>query len=175
MKGVTTGSRGPVARANLAEFVGAQYAVLLRTAYLLTGSSHEAEDLVQAALLKCLRRWETIDDPLPYVRRVMTTLHISRWRRHRARELLTAIVPDRRERDRTEDVTERHALHAALRRLPPRMRAVVVLRFWADLSEAETANVLGCSIGTVKSTASRGLARLREVLERLPTPEGTRS
>ena len=152
------------AKADLAEFVQARYPALLRIAYLLTGSAHEAEDLVQASLLKAMRRWDSIDDPLPYVRRIMTNLHISRWRRHRAHELLASIVPDRHAQDVTEKIAERQALLDAMRSLPPRTRAVIVLRYWADLSEADTADTLGCSVGSVKSTASRGLARLRAVL-----------
>ena len=112
-----------------------------------------------------MHRWHRIDEPLAYVRRTMANLHISRWRRHRARELLTANVFDRAERDAAEPLAERDALFTALRQLPPRMRAVIVLRYWADASEAETAEILGCSVGAVKSTASRGLARLRAVLE----------
>jgi RNA polymerase sigma-70 factor (sigma-E family) len=152
------------ADSDLAQFVQAQYAVLLRTAFLLTGSAHEAEDLVQASLLKAMRHWRRIDEPLPYVRRIMANLHVSRWRRHRAREVLSSIVPDRHERDATDGVADREALLAALRRLPPRTRAVIVLRYWVDLSEADTADVLGCTVGTVKSTASRGLARLRDAM-----------
>jgi len=149
---------------DLGLFVQAQYGGLVRTAYLLTGSAHEAEDLVQASLLKAMRQWHRIDDPLPYVRRIMANLHVSRWRRHRGRELVSSIVPDRREHDATDAVADRESLLAALRRLPPRMRAVIVLRYWVDLSEVDTAEVLGCSVGTVKSTASRGLTRLREAL-----------
>lgn len=157
------------AEADFAEFVETQYPTLLRIAYLLTGSSHAAEDLVQTALLKAMRPWRTIDDPLSYVRRTMTNLHISRWRRHRARELLTSIVPDGRQRDSADDLADRDALFTALRKLPPRTRAVIVLRYWVDLSEADTAHALGCSIGSVKSTASRGLARLRVALG--PSPQ----
>ena len=165
--------------AGFAEFVRVRYPDLVRIGYLLTGSVPEAEDLAQAALLRVMRVWRRIDDPLPYVRRTMANLHISRWRRHRARELLTAIVPDRLVRDPSDAVGERDALYTALRALPPRARAVIVLRYWVDLSEADTAQHLGCSVGSVKSTASRGLARLRaaladpEALE--PVPEERRA
>jgi RNA polymerase sigma-70 factor (sigma-E family) len=161
----------------LAEFVRVRYGDLLRIAYLLTGSATEAEDLVQTALLRAMHRWHRIDEPLAYVRRTMANLHISRWRRHRARELLTATVSDRAERDATGPVAERDVLFRALRQLPPRTRAVIVLRYWADVSEADTADILGCSVGAVKSTASRGLARLRAVLEpddQTHTVRGTR-
>ena len=77
------------------EFVETRYGELLRVAYLLTGSEHEAEDLLQGALLRVMRRWQRIEDPLPYLRRTMVNLHVSRWRRHRARELLTSVVPER--------------------------------------------------------------------------------
>jgi RNA polymerase sigma-70 factor (sigma-E family) len=147
-----------------AEFVQVRYAELLRLAYLLTGSAQDAEDLVQSALLSTMRAWHRIEDPLPYLRRTMTNLHISRWRRHRAREFLTSFVPDRQVHDGSERITERQALWTALRQLSPRTRAVIVLRYWADLSEADTAQVLGCSVGSIKSTASRGLTRLRAAL-----------
>lgn len=145
-------------------FVDARYTELLRVAYLLTGSAHEAEDLLQSSLLRAMRYWRQIDEPMAYVRRIMVSQNVSIWRRHRGRELLTSYSPDRRVRDATDGVTERLALFTALRKLPPRTRTVIVLRYWVDLSEAATAELLGCSVGTVKSHASRGLARLREVL-----------
>jgi RNA polymerase sigma-70 factor (sigma-E family) len=146
------------------EFVEARYGDLLRIAYLLAGSPHEAEDLVQAALLRAMRGWTRVDDPMAYVRRVMINHHISLWRRHRARELLTSFVPDRQVRDASDRVAECQALYDAMRQLSARTRAVIVLRYWADLPEAEVAEYLGCSVGTVKSRASRGLARLRVAL-----------
>lgn len=152
------------------EFVETRYGDLLRIAYLLTGSAHEAEDLVQAALLRTMRGWGRVDDPMAYVRRAMINQHISLWRRHRARELLTSIVPDRHVRDAADRVADRQALYDAMRTLPARTRAVIVLRYWADLPEAEVAAHLGCSVGTVKSRASRGLARLREALGRTSDP-----
>jgi RNA polymerase sigma-70 factor (sigma-E family) len=146
------------------EFVQTRYGELLRVAYLLAGSEHEAEDLLQGALLRVMRRWHRIDDPVPYVRRTMINLHVSRWRRYRARELVTSVVPERPVRDPADQVSDRQTLMSALRALPPRTRAVIVLRYWVDLSEAETAALLGCSVGSVKSNASRGLSRLREAL-----------
>ena len=143
------------------EFVGRRYADLLRTAFLLTGSSHEAEDLVQSALLRTMRHWARVDDPVPYVRRTIMNLYLNGLRR-RTRELVTALLPDRPAREGTDRIAERSTLWPALRALPPRTRAVIVARFWLDLSEAQTAELLDCSIGTVKSTSSRGLARLRE-------------
>ncbi|MEU5567649.1 SigE family RNA polymerase sigma factor [Micromonospora musae] len=150
------------------EFVEVRYGDLLRTAYLLTGSRDMAQDLVQDALLKAMRHWRTIDDPMAYVRRSMVNERTSRWRRLGVRELLTAAVPDRSRPDSTEAVVLRDELLAALDQLPVRMRTVLVLRYWEDLSEAEVATTMGCSVGTVKSQAARGLARLRAVLR--PTP-----
>jgi RNA polymerase sigma-70 factor (sigma-E family) len=148
---------------SLREFVQNRYTELLRTAFLLTGSSHEAEDLVQSALLRVMRRWERIDDPLPYVRRAILNLYLNSLR-GRARELVTGLLPEQPVRDAADQVAQRSTLWPALRALPRRARAVIVLRYWLDLSEAETARLLGCSVGTVKSTASRGLGRLRDTL-----------
>ncbi|MEU5950102.1 SigE family RNA polymerase sigma factor [Micromonospora sp. NPDC047465] len=155
------------------EFVDARYMDLLRIAYLLTGSAHEAEDLLQGSLVKVMRRWKRIDDPVAYLRRVMVNQHISVWRRYRAREVITASPPDRSLGDVADGVAQRHALDAALRSLSPRTRAVVVLRYVADVPEAEVAATLGCSVGTVKSQASRGLARLRVALSPVDQPETT--
>ncbi len=160
---VDLGEVHPPGGGTLREFVAGRYTDLLRTAYLLTGSLHEAEDLVQGALLRMMRRWASIDEPLAYARRTILNLYLKGLRR-RTRELLTALLPDRPAREGSDRVAERSTLWPALRELPPRTRAVIVLRYWLDLSEAETAATLGCSIGTVKSTASRGLARLRELL-----------
>jgi len=149
----------------LREFVQARYVDLLRVAFLLTGSAHEAEDLVQAALVKMMRRWHTVDDPLAYARRIMVNQHISWWRRSR-REVVTEVPPDRVVHDLAEGVVLREQLQAALQSLSPRTRAVVVLRYVVDLPEADVVAILGCSLGTVKSQASRGLAKLRDVLQR---------
>jgi RNA polymerase sigma-70 factor (sigma-E family) len=146
------------------EFVDARYVELLRIAYHLTGSAYEAEDLLQSALVKTLSRWGRIDDPTAYLRRVMVNHLSSVWRRHRVREVLTAILPDRPAPDGTQGIAERQAVYDAMRALPPRTRAVIVLRYVVDLPEAEVAAALGCSVGTVKSRASRGLARLRKAL-----------
>ncbi|AVT29228.1 MULTISPECIES: SigE family RNA polymerase sigma factor [unclassified Plantactinospora] len=146
------------------EFVETRYMDLLRVAYHLTGSAPEAEDLVQTALVKAMRRWRRIDEPMAYLRRAIANQHITVWRRHRAVEVLTAILPDRPGRDVADRVVEHQALREAMRDLPRRTRAVIVLRYVADLPEAEVARTLGCSVGSVKSRASRGLARLREAL-----------
>lgn len=146
------------------EFVAARYADLLRVAYLLTGSRTDAEDLVQAALVRVLRRWSRVDDPMAYVRRAMVNQHINVWRRVRRREVVTAQVPDVVFGDPAETVSQRTALLAALRTLPARTRAIVALRYLADMSEADVAVAVGTSVGNVKSQASRGLAKLRTVL-----------
>ncbi len=140
-----------------------------RLAFLLTGDLHEAEDLLQAAYAKVYPRWSkvrTYDVPDAYVRRVMVSLRTSWWRRSGGRERATAQLPERAHQvaDPATGVVESQALLLALRRLPERQRAAVVLRHWCDLSEADTAATMGCSVGTVKSTTSKGLARLRAAL-----------
>ncbi|MBV1848755.1 SigE family RNA polymerase sigma factor [Catellatospora tritici] len=146
------------------EFVRLRYGDLLRTAYLLTGSLHAAEDLVQSVLLKAYQRWNRLDEPMPYLRRALVNQRISLWRRIGSRELLTGNLPERGRSDGSQAFAERDELLAALATLPVRMRAVLVLRYWEDQSEVETARLLGCSVGSVKSQASRGLDRLRTVL-----------
>jgi RNA polymerase sigma-70 factor (sigma-E family) len=146
-------------------FVEQRYASLLRTAYLLTGATHAAEDLLQSALLASMSRWRRMDHPEAYVRRVMVNQLVSRQRRRRLVEVLTAVLPERPGPEPTEPGL-RDEMWQALRQLPVGMRAVLVLRYWEDLSEAQTAEALNCSVGTVKSQASRGLARLREIVQR---------
>jgi RNA polymerase sigma-70 factor (sigma-E family) len=145
------------------EFVRARRPALLRTAYLLTGSHAEAEDIVQASLVSCVPRWKRIADrPEPYVRQVLARESISRWRARRWREQHVAAVPERVAV--ASDVDGRLALRQALLSLAPRQRAVIVLRYYEDLTEAQTAAQLGIALGTVKSQARDGLARLRELL-----------
>jgi RNA polymerase sigma-70 factor (sigma-E family) len=145
------------------EFVASRRQALLRTAYLLTGSHEDAEDLVQVALVRCVPHWKRIADrPEPYVRQVLTRESVRRWRRRRWRETTTGQVPERQ--STTPDLDERDALRRALGALAPRQRAVIVLRYYEDLTEKETASVLGIAVGTVKSQARDGLARLRELL-----------
>ncbi len=148
------------------EFVGARSGALVRSAWLLTGDEAEAEDLVQTALAKTWSRWSGVvrqDAPEAYVRRVMLSTFLT-WRRRRWRgELSVAAVPERADpRDAFAGVDLRPSVQAALRGLPPRQRAVIVLRFFDDLTEAQTADVLGCSVGTVKSQSAKALAKLRE-------------
>jgi RNA polymerase sigma-70 factor (sigma-E family) len=134
---------------------------LLRAAWLLTGDWHLAEDLLQTALAKAYLAWDRIEDPDAYVRRVLVTTHATWWRRKWRGERPSADVPDVAGHDPHSDAELRHQIVNALRRLPRRQRAVVVLRYFEDLTEVETAAVLGCSVGTVKSQASRALASMR--------------
>jgi RNA polymerase sigma-70 factor (sigma-E family) len=148
-------------------FVRERGAGLCRLAYLLTGDHQLAEDLVQTALAKVAPKWDRIagkGDPGPYVRQVMLRTTIG-WRRRRWHgETPTAPLPERHEADATGAVETRERIRTALMTLPARQRAVVVLRFYDDRSEADVAALLGCKVGTVKSQASRALAKLRDVL-----------
>ena len=140
------------------EFVIARRAALLRTAYLLTGNHHDAEDLVQSALIKVVPKWRRIQDhPEPYVRQVLARESVNRWRGSRWREVTTDTVPE----STHHDSTDRIALLEDLRRLSPRQRAVLVLRYFDDLTEADTAAALGISVGSVKSHVRDALTRLR--------------
>ena len=148
-------------------FVVARSASLIRTAYLLTGDQGHAEDLLQTALLKTYRHWPRLHAPSnaeAFVRRVMVTSYASWWRRRRPDERSVAELPDRAGNESVGTDGVRDEIWRALATLPPRMRAVLVLRYWEDLSEAETARILNCARGTVKSQASRGLERLRTEL-----------
>jgi RNA polymerase sigma-70 factor (sigma-E family) len=148
----------------LDEFVANRGDLLLVTATLLTGDRPAGEDLLQAALERLMRNWKRIDgDPEGYLRRTMYHLTVDSWRRRRRRPEVLASAEPIGQSDGTDALHLRHALVQALSRLPPRQRAVLVLRYWEQFTEAETAATLGCSVGTVKSTASRGLARLREI------------
>jgi RNA polymerase sigma-70 factor (sigma-E family) len=152
---------------DFAEFVAARSGALLRTAYLLTGSHQDAEDLVQTALVKVVPKWGRLREHEPYVRRVMVNESISRWRRGRWRETPTADVRDVTGAE--PDLAGNVALRRALGELAPRQRAVIVLRYFDDLTEPATAEVLGIAVGTVKSHARDGLARLRELAPHLLT------
>jgi RNA polymerase sigma-70 factor (sigma-E family) len=147
-------------------YVAGRSPALLRTAYLLTGHRGDAEDLLQTALAKTYLAWDRIREREAldgYVRRVMVNTHTSWWRRRKVEEYPTDALPERRtDRDPTDDLALHDALWTALAGLPKRQRAMVVLRYYEDLSEAETADVLGVSIGTVKSTTSRALVKLRD-------------
>ncbi|MFJ8041936.1 SigE family RNA polymerase sigma factor [Kitasatospora sp. NPDC096147] len=146
-----------------AAFVEAAWHRHLRTATLITGDRHRAEELLQDCLVKLYVRWRhtVTDDPHAYLRRMLANGHVSWWRRRR-RELLTDTPPDGVAQVVFPDGTEE--LRRALLALPERQRAVVVLRHVEDLSEKDTAAALGCSVGTVKSQNSRAMARLRTTL-----------
>jgi len=173
----------PTAEAEFTECVSARSDAWLRVAYLLCGNRPDAEDLLQTALVKTylayprLRAKEALD---AYVRRTLVTTHISIWRRPaRRREFAVDTPPEPgvpTEIDLTETITQRDALWTALGRLGKRQRAVVVLRFYEDLTEAQVAEALGVTVGTVKSQTARALATLRRqsgLSQALRTPEVT--
>jgi RNA polymerase sigma-70 factor (sigma-E family) len=142
------------------EFVVARSPALLRTAYLLTRDLQLAEDLLQTTLTKAWFAWKRIDgDPEPYVRRILVTTSVSWWRKRWTHETPTAFVLE--PAPGTEPPVDVHDLMQALGRLPRRQRAVVVLRYVEDRTEADTAALMGCSVGTVKSQCSKALAKLR--------------
>jgi RNA polymerase sigma-70 factor (sigma-E family) len=149
------------------QYMAARSPVLVRTAFLLTGDRHLAEDLAQTALTKVYASWRRVrkaDDVDAYVRRVLVNANAGRFRKRRVAEQLTAALPDSVGVDggiSQSSVEQRSLLMAALAGLTPKQRAVVVLRYWEDMSERDVASVLGCSVGTVKSQASKALARLR--------------
>lgn len=149
------------------DFVAASLPGLLRYGHALTGNPHDAADLVQTVLEKIGSRWSHVQqktgDPLAYTRRSMANAHVSRWRRTR-RENLVAEPPDT-SACAPADPFEHEPLWQAVRNLPPRQRAVLVLRYYEGLSEAEIAQTLGISQGTVKSQASKAIASLRAKLK----------
>jgi RNA polymerase sigma-70 factor (sigma-E family) len=149
---------------SLERFVAERGDRLLRTAALLAGSRVDGEDLLQSALERLLRNWRRIDgDPESYVRRTLYNLAADGWRRQRVWQRKAALFEPAPPVDPATAVDLRDAVVQVLAQLPPRQRAVLVLRYFEQLSEAETAETLGCSVGTVKSATSRGLARLREI------------
>lgn len=144
------------------EFVVGASPRLLRTAFLLTRDRGHAEDLVQTALARAWRAWRRVHgDPEPYVRRIMVNTYATWWRRKWRAEQPTDVLPEPAGASPQADVDQRDWLWQALGRLPRRQRAVVVLRFYEDLTEAQTAHTLGVSVGTVKSQTNRALTRLR--------------
>lgn len=152
--------------AEFRDYVARRLPALARLAYLLTTQPADADDLVQAALTKVYVAWSRVrrsDDVDAYVRAVVVNTHRSLVRRRRVRETLVPFVPERANPSTAlSSVDDRGGLAAALATLPPRQRAVVVLRYCEDLSEAQVAAALGCSVGTVKSQAAKGLAKLRD-------------
>lgn len=151
------------------EFVSARSQALMRLGYLLTGGDqHAAEDLLQTVLARAAQRWSRIDEPEPYVRRAMYRQQVSWWRlAARRREIVVADTPDIAGTDGTHTAELKLVLRHALARLTSRQRAVLVLRYFEDLPEAEVAQIMGCSVGTVRSTAHRSLARLRAMAPEL--------
>lgn len=152
------------------EFMHGRWPAMVRLAYALTGDQADAEDLAQTAFARAYASWPRVrraGSPEAYVRQIVVNENRNRFRKHRVPEHLTNRIPERAGTDETGGRDDRSALMAALWRLGPRQRAVVVLRYWLDLTEAETAATLGCSIGTVKSQASRALLRLRQRVELL--------
>jgi len=149
-------------RAGYEEFVAARSPRLLRVAFLLTRDWALAEDLLQTALMKAWFAWSRLDgEPEAYVRKIIATTYTS-WRRRRwTGEVSHAEMPERAMPDGLAAVDDRFGLWPALGRLPKRQRAVLVLRFFEDLTEAQTAEALGISVGTVKSQASKALVKLR--------------
>jgi RNA polymerase sigma-70 factor (sigma-E family) len=144
-------------------FARARLSALLRFGYALTGNQEAASDLVQEALVRTGARWSwraRREDPERYTRRVMINTNVSWWRQRR-REWPTASPPDRGYDMQYRD----YELWRALSSLPARQRAVLVLRYYEDLSEAQAADLLGCSIGTVKSQSAKAIAKLRAILE----------
>jgi RNA polymerase sigma-70 factor (sigma-E family) len=156
-------------------FVAEASGRLMRTAYLMSGDRGHAEDLVQVTLLRTARRWPRVRrEPEAYARRVLVNLAKDRWRtlRRRVNEVAGVAVDASLPETPEDDLLEREHLLAAVRELPAGQRAVLVLRFFDDLSVAETAATLDCSEGTVKSQTSRALVRMRAVLDQ-PTHERT--
>lgn len=164
--GVTTVSdRDPGRDADFAAYMQARQASLLRTAYLLTGDRHTAEDLTQTAFAKLYLAWDKVRDQGSidgYVRRIVVNEHNSLWRRAwKRRELSSDQLPESPTHD-TYDGGAGRELWDLVQTLPRKARAVVVLRYYEEMTEAETAEVLGISVGTVKSQTSRALAALRD-------------
>ncbi|WP_175412419.1 SigE family RNA polymerase sigma factor [Streptomyces sp. TRM64462] len=168
----TTGATG---YPSFSSYVRVRGPVLLRTARSLTANPSDAEDLLQTALAKTFVAWERIEDHRAldgYVRRALVNTRTSQWRKRKVDEFACDELPEPPGQPDQPDAAERQALHDAMwravMRLPDRQRAMVVLRYYEDLSEAQTAAVLGVSVGTVKSAVSRALGKLREDPELAP-------
>lgn len=154
--------------ARLADYVRGQWPALVRYATALCGNPNEAEELVQSALVRVALRWPFVrdkDNPDGYVRRAIANGYLTTWRRVRSRETSVADLPEVADAaDGTAGVDDVMTVRRALAALPPRQRAVLVLRYLEDHSERQTAELLGCSVGTVKSQTAKALAKLRGVL-----------
>jgi RNA polymerase sigma-70 factor (sigma-E family) len=154
-------------------FVRARMPALLRFAHAVTGDPHTAADLVQDALERTGMRWSRIErtgDPEAYVKRAIVNGRISRWRKLR-RETLVDAIPD--QRHHVDPPGHDEELWRLLKTLPPKQRAVIVLRYYEDMSEEQIAETLGCAPGTVKSQASKALAKLRAAMTAAPAQEVT--
>jgi RNA polymerase sigma-70 factor (sigma-E family) len=152
------------AEAEFSEFMGGRWLQLVRLGYVLTGDRGLAEDLAQTALARAYASWPQIrraGDPDAYVRRVLVNANHARFRKHRVAEQLTGTVPEQPQAEAAGGSEDRVTLMAALMSLPLGQRSVVVLRFWLDMTEAQIAETLGCSVGTVKTQGSRALGKLR--------------
>lgn len=149
------------------DFARGRTPALLRYAHALTGDPARAEDLVQDALAGLYRHWRRVGagDPYAYARRAVLNGHLSRWRRLLRFESSRAEVPDRAVPDAVHLSDERRLIHDALAGLPPRQRAVLVLRYLEDLTEEQVADLLGIAVGTVKSQSAKAMARLRALDE----------
>ena len=163
------------------DFMHGRWPAMVRLAYALTGDQGHAEDVAQTAFARAYASWPKVrrtGNPEAYVRRIVINENLNRFRKHRVAERLTGTLPDSgtgalagslagslAAADATRQYDDRSVLIAALQRLGPRQRAVIVLRYWMDLTEAEIAAALGCSVGTVKSQAARALATLRQSAE----------
>jgi RNA polymerase sigma-70 factor (sigma-E family) len=169
-------------RADFIEWASARKGGLLGTAYVMVGDHHLAEDIVQEALTKTYVAWPRIRDTSKaeaYARRAVARTAISWWRRKSSHERPCERLPDEAGRDTmADDISRRDSVWVQLQALPIRQRSAIVLRFYEDLSVADTAHALGCSEGSVKSQVSRGLARLKETLgdiDELTETRGRRS
>ena len=155
-------------RVAFCEYVRSRSGALLRAAQAMTGNRADAEDLVQATLVKAYQSWDRISDQAAldtYVRRVMSNTHISGWRRRRIEEYPTDELPDSPAADVTSESDLHDIVQRAVDRLPRQMRAAVMLRYYDDMTEPEVAAVLGVTVGTVKSTVARAVAKLRKDAE----------
>jgi RNA polymerase sigma-70 factor (sigma-E family) len=161
----------PASEHDFHAFVVARTPALSRTAYLLTGDAHLAEDLVQTALFKAARAWDRIQGhPEPYVRRILYTQNVSWWRSRR--QLPETALQEYDGTAQAADTDLRLTLEQALARLTTRQRTVLVLRYFEDLTEVQTADVLGIGAGTVKSITRQALGRLRALAPELSEPMG---
>ncbi len=146
------------------EFVLARQARLRRAAYLMCGDPVLAEDLLQEALIALASRWESVENPDAFVRRVVYRQRVSLWRKQR-HEVVAGQLPEGSVTDGADERARDQEVHEALRALPPRQRAALVLRYFEDLTEAQTAEVMGVRTGTVKSLSHQAVARMRQELQ----------